>query len=138
MLFESFNILSIVSLGSRTFGSTGTNTIILFAQKVNKNSQGLVDNFISKNDYKQYVNHNSLENYIKKQNFNEQDYFAFMQDEVLNDELEKHEIFADYKKNFKAAPIKKSIQNEWFKSSSFCISNILENTKEYKNRLKVF
>lgn len=66
LLFESFNILSIVSLGSRTFGSTGTNTIILFAQKVKKNSQGLVDNFISKNDYKQYVNHNSLDNYIKK------------------------------------------------------------------------
>lgn len=138
LLLESFNILSIVSLGSRTFGSTGTNTIILFAQKVKKNSQGLVDNFISKNDYKQYVNHNALENYIKKQNFNEQDYFAFMQDEILSDELEKHEIFADYKKNFKAASIKKSQQNDWFKNSSFCISNNRENLKDYKKQFNEF
>lgn len=138
LLFESFNTLSIVSLGSRTFGSTGTNTIILFAQKVKKNSQGLVNVFISKQDYKQYTTHKSLDHYIKKQNFNEQDYFAFMQDEILSDELEKHEIFADYKKNFKKASIKKSLQNEWFKNSSFYISNIRENSKDYKNRLKDF
>lgn len=61
-----------------------------------------------------------------------------MQDEILSDELEKHEIFADYKKNYKKASIKKSQQNEWFKNSSFYISNIREKSKEYKNRLKDF
>lgn len=139
LLFENFNILSIVSLGSRTFGSTGTNTIILFAQKVaKKNSHGLLDTFISKKDYKQYTNCNAIENYIKKQNYNEQDYFSFMQEEILNESLEKHEIFTDYKKNFKKNPVKKSQQNDWFKSSSFYSADLKEKSKEYKKRLSEF
>lgn len=139
LLFENFNILSIVSLGSRTFGSTGTNTIILFAQKVaKKNSHGLLDTFISKKDYKQYTNCNAIENYIKKQNYNEQDYFSFMQEEILNESLEKNEIFTDYKKNFKKNPVKKSQQNDWFKSSSFYSAYLKEKSKEYKKRLSEF
>lgn len=139
LLFENFNILSIVSLGSRTFGSTGTNTIILFAQKVaKKNSHGLLDTFISKKDYKQYTNCNAIENYIKKQNYNEQDYFSFMQEEILNGSLEKNEIFTDYKKNFKKNPVKKSQQNDWFKSSSFYSADLKEKSKEYKKRLSEF
>lgn len=139
LLFENFNILSIVSLGSRTFGSTGTNTIILFAQKVaKKNSHGLLDTFISKKDYKQYTNCNAIENYIKKQNYNEQDYFSFMQEEILNESLEKNEIFTDYKKNFKKNSVKKSQQNDWFKSSSFYSADLKEKSKEYKKRLSEF
>lgn len=138
LLFESFNILSIVSLGSRTFGSTGTNTIILFAQKVKKNSQGLVNTFIDKKDYKQYVNSKALEDYIEKQNYDKQDYFAFMQDETLSKNLEEHKIFADYKKNFKKAVIKKSLQAELFKSSSFYIADLKEKSKDYKKLLNEF
>ena len=139
LLFESFNILSIVSLGSRTFGSTGTNTIILFAQKVaKKNSHGLLDTFISKKDYKQYTNYQSIEKYINKQNYNEDDYFYFMQDEILNESLEEHEIFIDYKRNFKKTPAKKSQQNDWFKSSSFYSADLKEKSKEYKKLLSKF
>lgn len=36
LLFANFNILAISAMNSRTFGSTGTNTVILFAQKVGK------------------------------------------------------------------------------------------------------
>lgn len=138
LLFENFNILSIVSLGSRTFGSTGTNTIILFAQKVKKNSQGLVNTFIDKKDYKQYVNSKALEDYIEKQNYDKQDYFAFMQDETLSKNLEDHEIFRDYKKNFKKTVIKKSLQAELFKLSSFYKSALKENSKDYKKLLNDF
>lgn len=139
ILFENFNILSIVSLGSRTFGSTGTNTIILFAQKVEKkNSLGLLNAFIEKNDYKQYTNYKALENYIKKQKYNEQDYFAFMQDDLLNDTLEKHEIFVDYKKNFKFSPIKKTVQKELYKKSSFYKAELKEKSKDYKKLLSDF
>ena len=139
LLFENFNILSIVSLGSRTFGSTGTNTIILFAQKVaKKNSHGLLDTFISKKDYKQYTNYQALENYITKQNYNEQDYFAFMQDDLLNGTLEKHEIFVDYKKNFKNSPVKKTVKEELFKKSSFYKAELKEKSKDYKKLLSDF
>ena len=138
LLFESFNILSIVSLGSRTFGSTGTNTIILFAQKVKKNSQGLVNTFIDKKDYKQYVNSKALEDYIEKQNYDKHEYFAFMQDETLNGNLENHEIFVDYKKNFKPNVINKMLQKECFKNSSLFDLEIKENSKEYKMLLNDF
>lgn len=138
LLFENFNILSIVSLGSRTFGSTGTNTIILFAQKVKKNSSGLVNTFIDKKDYKQYVNSKALEDYIEKQDYDKQEYFSFMQDEMLSEHLENNEIFADYKKNFKKAVIRKSLQEEWFKKSSFYNSNLKGKTKEYKRILNEF
>lgn len=138
LLFESFNILSIVSLGSRTFGSTGTNTIILFAQKVKKNSHGLLETFISKKDYTQYVNHKALDDYLVKQNYDKQDYFEFMQDDNLSKKLEDHEIFANYKQNFKKVPIKKTLQKELFKISSYYKNELKENSKEYKKLLNEF
>ena len=138
LLFESFNILSIVSLGSRTFGSTETNTIIIFAQKVKKNSHGLLETFINKKDYTQYVNHKALDDYLEKQNYDKQDYFEFMQDDNLSKKLEDHEIFADYKQNFKKVPIKKTLQKELFKISSYYKNELKENSKEYKKLLNEF
>ena len=105
LLFANFNILAIVKLGHRTFGSTGTNTIILFAQKVVKNSKGLLDTFIKKNDYTQYLSHMAIDSYIQMQGYDRNDFFAFMQDEILNKNLEDHEIFSEYKKSFKPKSI---------------------------------
>ena len=101
LLFAHFNLLGIVYLNSRTFGSTGTNTIILFAQRVKKNSEGLLHTFIDKKDYKQYLSWEFIDKYIQKQGYDEYDYFAFMQDDELNETLEKNSIFVDYKKHFK-------------------------------------
>ena len=98
LLFTNYNILGIVYLNSRTFGSTGTNTIILFAQRVKKNSEGLLNTFIEKKDYKQYLSWESINNYIKKQGYDEDDFFAFMQDDELSEKLEKNSVFEDYKK----------------------------------------
>ena len=95
LLFAHFNILSIVNLGSRTFGSTGTNTIILFAQKVKKNAEGLLHTFIENNDYTQYLSYKAIDSYIEMQGYSKDDFFAFMQDNVLSDSLENHEIFMD-------------------------------------------
>ncbi|MBR4677684.1 MAG: restriction endonuclease subunit S [Bacteroidales bacterium] len=118
LLFAHFNLLGIVYLNSRTFGSTGTNTIILFAQRVKKNSEGLLHTFIDKKDYKQYLSWEFIDKYIQKQGYDEYDYFAFMQDDELNETLEKNSIFVDYKKHFKTKPIKRSLQIEWFESSN--------------------
>ena len=78
LIFANFNILSIVGLNSRTFGSTGTNTIILFAQKVTKNSEGLLDSFINKKEYKSYTNHKAIDVYIEKQGYDKNEYIALM------------------------------------------------------------
>ena len=138
LLFENFNILSIVSLGQGTFGSTGTKTIILFAQKVKKNSFGLVESFITKKDYTQYTIHKALDDYLVKQNYNKDDYFALMRDNKLNKNLEEHQVFANYRSNFKRKEITKAKQKEWFKQSSFFDRKIKIKSREYNNLIKDF
>ncbi len=119
LLFSNFNILGITSLSKRTFGSTGTNTIILFAQKVKKNAEGLVHTYIEKKDFTQYVNYESIEEYINKQGYGKNDYDQFMQDKVLTDNLFATEIFQDYWDNFKPSKISKNLIKKWFAESSF-------------------
>ena len=132
LLFANFNILAIVNLNSRTFGSTGTNTIVLFAQRVKKNSEGLLNTFINKKDHKQYLSWQSIDNYIQKQGYDKTAYFKFMQDNELVEILENHEIFIDYKKNFKKRAFKKSIQKDWYKESSYFKKDLKETSKEYR------
>jgi restriction endonuclease S subunit len=132
LIFANYNILGIVYLNSRTFGSTGTNTIILFAQRVKKNSGGLLNTFIEKKDYKQYLSWESIDKYIKKQGYDEFDYFAFMQDDELNQTLENNSVFEDYKKHFKKKPIKRTMQIEWFESSPYFKSEDKITKQKYK------
>ncbi len=138
LLFANFNILAIVNLNNRTFGSTGTNTIILFAQKVKKNSEGLLHTFLEKNDFTQYTSYQAIDNYINKQGYDPDAFFKLMQDNILTPSLEKHEIFEEYKKKFKIKPIVKSRQKALFKSSSFYNNDLKENSVEYKTKLRAF
>lgn len=132
MLFANFNILSIAVMNSRTFGSTGTNTIILFAQKVGKNAEGLLNTFIAKKDYKQYLSWEEIDNYIEKQKYNKEEFITFMQDNILGENLLNHEIFKDYRDNFKSFSISKQLQKEWFKKSRLYKTDLKEKSKEYK------
>ena len=138
LLFANFNILAIAVMNSRTFGSTGTNTVILFAQKVKKNSKGLLNTFIEKNDYTQYTTSGAIDSYIQKQGYPKDEYFVFMQDNVLGDTLKDTEVFKDYLSNFKPSSISRSLQKEWFTKSSYYKDCIKENSKEYKSLLTKF
>lgn len=132
LLFAHFNILSIVSLGSRTFGSTGTNTIILFAQKVKKNAEGLLEHFIANDRYEQYTNHDAIDSYIEKQGYDRDAYFAFMQTDTLTESMEESEVFKEYKEAFKMTAIKKASQVEWFKLSTYYNADLKTSSREYK------
>lgn len=139
LLLANFNILAIVNLNSRTFGSTGTNTIVLFAQRVkNKNSHGLLETFIAKKDYTQYTTYQAIDNYIKKQGYDDFCYRAFMQEDELYEELENNEIFAEYKRSFKPSPIKKSLIAEWFENSSYFDADKAMTAKERKEKFDDF
>ena len=138
LLFANFNILAIVNLNSRTFGSTGTNTIVLFAQRVKKNAEGLVNAFVSKREYTSYTNNKSIEQYLCKQGYDHDEFFAFMQDEVLGENLEKHDVFKEYKKQFKAKAISRAVQKEWFAEWKMYPKGSKENTKQYKERFAKF
>lgn len=132
LLFAHFNILALVELNSRTFGSTGTNTIVLFAQRVKKNAEGLCDAFVSKKDYTQYTNNSAIDAYLQKQGYTKEDYAAFMQDGELSVGFEKNEIFVEYKRDFTSKPISKTQQKEWFKVSPYFHDSLKESSKEYK------
>lgn len=138
IIFANFNILAIAVMNSRTFGSTGTNTVILFAQKVKKNSEGLLHTFIDKKDYTQYTTSSAIDSYIQKQGFPKDEYFAFMQDNILGDSLKETDVFKDYSSNFKKSSISKSIQKEWFARSSYYQDGLKENSKVYKKQFALF
>ena len=139
IIFANFNILAIAVMNSRTFGSTGTNTVILFAQKVaKKNSEGLLHAFIDKKEYTAYTTCGSIESYIQKQGYPKDEYFAFMQDNILGESLENTEIFKDYQSNFKPSRVAKSLQKEWFANSEYYRESFKENSKEYKNLFTLF
>ncbi len=138
IIFANFNILAIAVMNSRTFGSTGTNTVILFAQKVKKNSEGLLHTFMDKKDYTQYTTSSAIDSYIKKQGYPKDEYFAFMQDDILGDNLKKTDVFKDYATNFKKRSISKSLQKEWFSKSSYYMEGLKGNSKEYKKQFALF
>lgn len=139
IIFANFNILAIAVMNSRTFGSTGTNTVILFAQKVaKKNSEGLLHAFIDKKEYTAYTTSGSIESYIQKQGYPKDEYFAFMQDDILGENLENTEIFKDYQSNFKPSRVAKNLQKEWFANSEYYREGLKENSKEYKNLFALF
>lgn len=138
MLFANFTILSIAVMNSRTFGSTGTNTIILFAQKVGKNAKGLLNTFIAKKDYKQYLSWEEIDNYIEKQKYDKEEFVSFMQDNVLGEKLSNHEIFKDYRDKFRTSSISKQLQKEWFKKSGLYKTDLKEKSEEYKNLFTIF
>jgi len=139
IIFANFNILAIAVMNSRTFGSTGTNTVILFAQKVaKKNSEGLLHAFIDKKEYTAYTTSGSIESYIQKQGYPKDEYFAFMQDDILGESLENTEIFKDYQSNFKPSRVAKNLQKEWFANSEYYREGLKENSKEYKNLFALF
>ena len=138
IIFANFNILAIAVMNSRTFGSTGTNTVILFAQKVKKNSEGLLHTFLDKKDYTQYTTSSAIDSYIKKQGYSKDEYFAFMQDNVLGDNLKETNVFKDYAANFKKSSISKSLQKEWFAKSCYYLEGLKESSKEYKKQFALF
>lgn len=138
IIFANFNILAITIMNSRTFGSTGTNTVILFAQKVKKNSEGLLHTFIAKKDYTQYTTSGAIDSYILKQGYPKDEYFAFMQEDILGENLKETSIFKDYAFNFKKSSISKSIQKEWFVKSTYFKADIKEKSKEYKKLFALF
>lgn len=138
IIFANFNILAIAVMNSRTFGSTGTNTVILFAQKVKKNSEGLLHTFLEKKDYTQYTTSEAIDSYIQKQGYPKDDYFAFMQDDVLSEALKETEIFKDYTSNFKTVSLNKSLQKELFEKSSYYREGLKERSKEYRTLFGTF
>lgn len=83
-LLKNFNIIAISTLGSKTFGATGTNTVILFLQKFNeppKRTDMVIDSveaILSKADIDGWEDETILRGYLKKIGVKKDTYNEFL------------------------------------------------------------
>lgn len=83
-LLKNFNIITIATLGSKTFGATGTNTVILFLQKFNeppKRTDMVIDSveaILSKADIDGWEDEFILRGYLKKTGVKKEIYSKFL------------------------------------------------------------
>lgn len=83
-LLKNFNIVAIAALGSKTFGATGTNTVILFLQKFDeppKRTDMVIDSveaILSKADIDGWEDESILRGYLKKIGVKKDTYNEFL------------------------------------------------------------
>ena len=84
ILLKNFNIIAIAALGSKTFGATGTNTVIMFLQKFNeppKRANMVIDSvqaILAKEDIEGWEDEVILRGYLKKISVKKDTYNKFL------------------------------------------------------------
>lgn len=107
IILRNFDIIAIVELGSATFGATGTNTIILFANKretyaSSQDSQSylnLKDNIEESLSFDNVYLNAFLREYCEFMGYNQADFGEFLNGKI-NTTLAKTQEFSEYEKAF--------------------------------------
>lgn len=107
IILRNFDIIAIVELGSATFGATGTNTIILFANKretyaSSQDSQSylnLKDNIEESLSFDNVYLNAFLREYCEFMGYNQADFGEFLNGKI-NTTLAKTPEFSEYEKAF--------------------------------------
>lgn len=110
IILRNFDIIAIVELGSATFGATGTNTIILFANKretyaSSQDSQSylnLKDNIEESLSFDNVYLNAFLREYCEFMGYNQADFSEFLNGKI-NEILAKTSAFSEYEKAFLAS-----------------------------------
>ena len=110
IILRNFDIIAIVELGSATFGATGTNTIILFANKretyaSSQDSQSylnLKDNIEESLSFDNVYLNAFLREYCEFMGYNQADFNEFLNGKI-NEILAKTSAFNEYEKAFLAS-----------------------------------
>ena len=101
-ILRNFYIRSIVALGSKTFGATGTNTVVMFLEKFNeppRQSDLLIDcveAIFSGYELTEWQDREILAEYTKQIEVSEDFYKSFTKKELSLDELNSIEYFKMY------------------------------------------
>lgn len=123
-LLQNFYIRAIVALGSKTFGATGTNTVVMFLEKYNEPPKKIdlstdsVDAIFSGAPLTEWKDKEILEAYIAQIEVEEEVYKAFLSKRYTLDELKDIEYFKMYVGAFSDSVDSKNLQK----------------TKAYKNK----
>lgn len=147
-LLKNFNIIAIVTLGSKTFGATGTNTVILFLQKFNeppKRTDMVIDSvnaILSKVDIDGWEDESILRGYLKKIGVKKDDYNKFLyksedythwkDDNYFSQHYDEFVTSTEYVKKSKQKTFLKlsdSKQKEWFNQKFYEYAFSIEQEK---------
>lgn len=121
---QNFYIRAIVAFGSKTFGATGTNTVVMFLEKFNEPPKRIdlaadsVDAIFSGEELKDWEDREILEAYIAQIEVDADQYNLFLHKDYSLDELSDIEYFKMYVTEFMKATDTKNLQK----------------TKAYKNK----
>ena len=124
-LLENFKIKAIVTLGSKTFGATGTNTVILFLQKYNEPPKRIdmvsdsINAIFSNANIDGWEDEVILRGYLKKINVKKETYRKFISKEKEYNFWKSDEYFKQYVNDFVSSGDykKKSSQRNFIKLS---------------------
>lgn len=113
---QNFYIRAIVSLGSKTFGATGTNTVIMFLEKYNEPPKQIdlstdsVEAIFGGAELKDWKDREILKAYIAQIEIDEDDYKAFLSKSFSLEKLEAIDYFKMYVDAFADSSIAKNFQ----------------------------
>lgn len=102
ILLQNFYLRAIAQFGSKTFGATGTNTVVLFLEKYNEPPKkcemvkDIVNAILSGNFTDDWEDADVFKNYMQKIAVPEDLYRAFAKETATKDDLGSNEYFAQY------------------------------------------
>lgn len=137
-LLKNFYIRAIVALGSKTFGATGTNTVVLFLEKFNEPpkkadlSTDSVEAIFGGETLTEWKDKDILNAYISQIGVDEKIYSEFLNKKYTLNELSDIEYFKMYVNAFAGSSDAKNLQKtKAFKNKSDAEQNVVYLEKLY-------
>lgn len=102
VLLKNFYIRAIVSMGSKTFGATGTNTVILYLEKFNEPPKNrditldTVESIFNRSDVEDWLDKDIFEAYVCQIETKYDWYIKFLKEELSIEEIISIEYFKMY------------------------------------------
>ena len=110
-LLKNFLIRAIVSLGNKTFGATGTNTVTLFLERYNEPpriaelAQDTVTAIMQGGNIENFTDKQVLSDYLDMQGIEEEQYRALLKKEIDMDKASQVPYFRPYANTFSTKPM---------------------------------
>ena len=125
-ILKNFNLRAISVMGSKTFGATGTNTVILFLEKFNEPPKRLdlvsdsINSIFASNDLSDWEDEDIIDDYLEKIHVKKSTYFSFIKRHRNYSDWSNDEYFKMYVDAFIASAdfINKTKQKSFSKLST--------------------
>lgn len=149
IILQSFDVVALVEFGSKTFGETGTNTVVLFLRKKNTNIEShkhfkqRIESWFSETDANKqtiFEDIHFIEKYCGHQKFDVVEYKKLLiaTDNIIElNELFNHDIFVSYLKEFEKSSkkMKENYEKQRIKLETDLLSKYKKDTFEQKIKL---